>query len=71
MRNRQEIIYFHTRNIFEVDDGDLINIGWRKDLSIKEIALSIAAVVRYEVYIQLDRSKPNGLPRKMLDNSKI
>ena len=71
MRNRQEIIYFHTRNIFEVDDGDLTNIGWPKDLSIKEIALLIAAIVKYEVNIQLDRSKPIGLPRKLLDNSKI
>jgi GDP-L-fucose synthase len=69
--HRQEIIDFRTRNIFEVYDGDLVNIDWGKDLSIKELALLIASVVRYEVCIQLDSSKPNGLPCKLLDISTI
>ena len=53
------------------DDGDPVNIGWGKDLSIKELALLIADVVGYEGSIQWDTSKPDGTPRKLLDISKI
>jgi GDP-L-fucose synthase len=53
------------------DDGDPVNIGWGKDLSIKELALLIAGVVGYEGSIQWDTSKPDGTPRKLLDISKI
>ena len=53
------------------DDGDPVNIGWGKDLSIKELALLIADVVGYEGLIQWDTSKPDGTPRKLLDISMI
>jgi GDP-L-fucose synthase len=53
------------------DDGDPVNIGWGKDLSIKELALLTADVVGYEGSIQWDKSKPDGTPRKLLDISKI
>jgi GDP-L-fucose synthase len=53
------------------DDGDPVNIGWGKDLSIKELALLIADVVGFEGSIQWDTSKPDGTPRKLLDISKI
>ena len=53
------------------DDGAPINIGWGKDLSIKDLALMIADVVGYEGSIQWDTSKPDGTPRKLLDISKI
>ena len=53
------------------DDGTPINIGWGKDLSIKDLALMIADVVGYEGSIEWDTSKPDGTPRKLLDISKI
>jgi GDP-L-fucose synthase len=53
------------------DDADPVNIGWGKDLSIKELALLIADVVGYQGSIQWDTSKPDGTPRKLLDISKI
>lgn len=53
------------------DEGDPINIGFGKDLSIKELALLIADVVGYEGLTQWDTSKPDGTPRKLLDISKI
>ena len=53
------------------DDGAPINIGWGKDLPIKDLALMIAEVVGYEGSIEWDTSKPDGTPRKLLDVSKI
>ena len=53
------------------DDGAPINIGWGKDISIKDLANLIANVVGYEGSIAWDTSKPDGTPRKVLDISKI
>jgi GDP-L-fucose synthase len=53
------------------DDGALINIGWGKDLSIKDLALMIADIVGFTGSIEWDTSKPDGTPRKLLDTSKI
>ena len=53
------------------DDGAPINIGWGKDISIKDLAILIAEVIGYEGLIEWDTSKPDGTPRKLLDISKI
>ena len=53
------------------DDGAPINIGWGKDISIKDLANLVAEVVGYEGSIEWDISKPDGTPRKLLDISKI
>jgi GDP-L-fucose synthase len=44
-----------------------INIGTGIDLSIADLARSIARVVGYEGEIRFDPSKPDGTPRKLLD----
>jgi GDP-L-fucose synthase len=49
----------------------LINIGSGSDLTILELAEMIARVVGFCGKIVLDRSKPDGTPRKLLDTSKI
>ncbi|MFW9857103.1 MAG: GDP-L-fucose synthase family protein [Candidatus Thorarchaeota archaeon] len=53
------------------DDPDIINVGTGKDISIKELALLIKAVVDYDGEITYDTNKPDGTPRKLLDTSKI
>jgi GDP-L-fucose synthase len=53
------------------DEGTPINIGWGKDLSIKDLAQMIADVVGFEGSIEWDTTKPDGTPRKLLDISKI
>ena len=53
------------------DDGAPINVGWGKDISIKDLAKLIAEVVGFEGSIEWDMSKPDGTPRKLLDVSKI
>jgi GDP-L-fucose synthase len=49
----------------------LINIGVGEDLTIRELAETIARVVGYEGKITFDPSKPDGTPRKLLDVSRL
>jgi GDP-L-fucose synthase len=44
-----------------------INIGCGRDVTIRELAESVAAVVGYKGRIGFDSSKPDGTPRKLLD----
>ena len=48
-----------------------INVGTGKDITIMDLAKLIANEVGYSGEIVLDRSKPNGTPKKQLDVSKI
>jgi GDP-L-fucose synthase len=48
-----------------------INVGTGTDLSIAELAQTIAEVVGFDGEIQFDSSKPDGTPRKLLDVSKL
>lgn len=50
--------------------NETVNAGTGKELSIKELAETIARVVGYEGEILWDTAKPNGTPRKLLDVSK-
>ena len=53
------------------DDLEIINVGIGKDITIKELANIIKKVVSYEGKIIWDTTKPDGMPRKLLDISKI
>ena len=53
------------------DDSEIINIGVGEDIRIKELSSMVSEIVGYEGKILWDESKPNGTPRKLLDNSKI
>ncbi len=48
-----------------------LNIGTGEDLSIRELAELVCAVVGYEGQLSWDTTKPDGTPRKLLDVSKI
>lgn len=48
-----------------------INIGTGIDCSIKELAETIAKVVKYDGKIAFDASKPDGTPRKLMDVSRL
>ena len=50
--------------------NETVNAGTGKELTIKELAETVARVVGYEGEILWDPSKPNGTPRKLLDVSK-
>ncbi|MDG1979981.1 MAG: GDP-L-fucose synthase [Flavobacteriaceae bacterium] len=49
----------------------LYNVGSGKDITIKELAETIQAVVGYKGNILWDKSKPDGTPRKLMDVSKM
>lgn len=53
------------------DSPEIINIGTGMDVSIKELATMIKETVGYDGMIVWDDSKPDGMPRKLLDVSKI
>ncbi len=48
-----------------------INVGTGKEISIKELATTIARVVGYQGKLEFDKTKPDGTPRKLLDVSKL
>lgn len=50
--------------------NETVNAGTGKELTIKELAVSVAKVVGYKGEILWDATKPNGTPRKLLDVSK-
>ena len=53
------------------DSPETINIGLGDDMPIKELAETVASVVGFEGEIEWDSSKPDGMPRKLLDTSRI
>lgn len=53
------------------NDSEIVNVGTGVDVSIKELAGSIAKTVGYDGEIMWDTSKPDGTPRKLLDVSKL
>jgi GDP-L-fucose synthase len=60
--------YFLMQNYNEAGQ---VNIGVGDDLSIKELADTIKAVVGYTGSLKFDSSKPDGTPRKLMDVSKL
>ena len=50
--------------------NETVNAGSGKELSIKELAETVAERIGYKGRIVWDSSKPNGTPRKLLDVSK-
>ena len=49
----------------------MINMGSGEDFSIQELAAMIAKSTGYKGEIEWDTSKPSGMPRKLLDSSRI
>ena len=60
--------YFLLKNY---DESGHVNIGWGSDVSIKQVAETIAIEVGYKGILEFDTTKPDGTPRKLLDTSKI
>jgi GDP-L-fucose synthase len=52
-------------------DAAPINIGSGADLSIRELAEAVVGTVGYRGRLVFDASKPDGIPRKLLDSSRM
>jgi len=48
-----------------------INVGFGSDITIRELAESIAKVVDYHGGIEFDSTKPDGTPRKLMDTTRL
>lgn len=48
---------------------NLINIGTGKDYTILEYAKIFAKFLDVKINIKLDKTKPNGMPKKVMDVS--
>lgn len=74
---RREFLYVDdaadaiVRLLRTYDEEGIINIAGGEDLSIGELAHAIARAVGYEGSIDFDASKPDGMPRKGLDASRV
>lgn len=53
------------------DAGGLVNVGSGVEVSVRDLAEKIQKVVGYEGRLEFDTSRPDGTPRKIMDNSII
>jgi GDP-L-fucose synthase len=53
------------------DDPGIINVGVGTDVTIRELAELICRVTGFEGRLEFDASKPDGMPRKLLDVSRL
>jgi GDP-L-fucose synthase len=53
------------------DDPGIINVGVGTDVSIRELAQLICRVTGFEGRLVFDDSKPDGMPQKLLDVSRL
>lgn len=53
------------------NEPEIVNIGTGEDVTIKELAETIAEIVGYKGILEWDTTKPDGTPRKLLDVSKL
>lgn len=53
------------------ESAEFINVGWGKDVSIRELADIVQEVVGFSGSVRLDTTKPDGTARKLLDVSRL
>lgn len=66
MNLAEDIYRAHTQPM-----QSLINIGFGSDVTIADLATTVATVVGYEGEILFDSTKPDGPPRKLMDSSRV
>jgi len=50
---------------------DIINVGTGEDVAIRDLSGTIARIVGYTGKLEWDLTKPDGMPRKLLDVSRL
>src|SRR5207248_7861328 len=53
------------------DQPSHINVGTGEDLTIAELADMVRRIVHPKATVTFDRSKPDGMPRKLLDVTRL
>jgi GDP-L-fucose synthase len=54
----------------QYEEADPVNIGLGTDHSIRELVETVCDVIGYQGEIEFDTTKPDGIPRKLLDSSR-
>ena len=62
---------FLMQNYSPDSESGFINVGYGSDISIKQLAVRVRQIVGFEGEIVWDTSKPDGTPRKLMDNSRL
>src|SRR6185503_14733724 len=62
---------FLMQNYTPDSEAGVINVGYGSDISIKHLAELIRQIVGFKGEIVWDTSKPDGTPRKWMDNSRL
>lgn len=52
-------------------DGGMINVGSSEEISIRDLALLMKDVVGFQGAVAFDTARPDGTPRKKMDNKKL
>jgi GDP-L-fucose synthase len=50
---------------------EFVNIGYGKDISIRNLAELVKKITRFKGEIVFDHNKPDGTPRKLMDTAKL
>jgi len=53
------------------NEKQFVNVGFGSDVTIKELAETVAKVVGFDGGMKYDSNKPNGTPRKLMDSSRL
>jgi GDP-L-fucose synthase len=53
------------------DSAEVLNLGWGQDITIRELALLVAEVAGFDGDLAWDPGKPDGMPRKCMDVSRM
>lgn len=65
-----DLAEFCVKLMNEYSGNTTVNAGSGKELTIRELAETVAEIIGYKGKITWDTSKPNGTPRKLLDVTK-
>jgi GDP-L-fucose synthase len=53
------------------DQPEIINVGWEKDVSIRELSEIICEITGFSGKLRFDEAKPDGTPQKLLSTAKL
>jgi len=53
------------------DQPEIINVGWEKDVSIRELSEIICEITGFSGKLHFDQTKPDGTPQKLLSTAKL
>lgn len=53
------------------NEAGFVNVGLGSDISIAELAEMVQNIVGYKGVVEFDTTKPDGTPRKLMDNTRL